>query len=90
MIKKIRPSSLKNKRKIFVHPELRKCRRMYIKVDCMKLPSKDPYDGPFEVVNRNKKYCHICQIQFSDHQDKLKYAFELSEEVYGHYDEPDQ
>ena len=62
-ISKIRPVpfSKKNNQTIFVHPDLASCDKVYVRVNRVKKPLEPPYDGPFKVITRKKKYFKIAQ-----------------------------
>lgn len=48
-----------NNNKIFVHPELSKCKFVFIRHDAHRTLLKSPYSGPFEILKRNDKYLKI-------------------------------
>lgn len=77
----IQPHS--NSRTIFIHPALRTCEQVFVRVDAVKKPLSPPYDGPFPVLKRNEK---VFVVQLADRQatisiDRLKPAFTLAEQT---------
>lgn len=83
LMNEIRPiptSHHSNNQNIFIHPELSKCKFVFIRHDAHKSPLKSPYLGPFEVLKRNEKYYKI-DVN-GKHQnisiDRIKPAFILN------------
>ena len=60
-----------------VHPELSTCTHVFVRVDAVKKPLQQPYDGPFEVVRRTDKYFIVNRNGKHDSVsiDRLKVAF---------------
>ncbi|XP_026324450.1 uncharacterized protein LOC113233542 [Hyposmocoma kahamanoa] len=80
-INALKPSSSlpphNNKRAIFVHPALRDCQQVFLRVDAVKKPLQPPYDGPYRVLRKKDK---VFVLQLPDRQatvsiDRLKPAF---------------
>ena len=42
---------------IYVPRELQSCSKVWIRTDRVKKPLEAPYSGPYEVVERQKKFC---------------------------------
>lgn len=67
------------KRKIFVHPDLRSCKKVYVRVDRVRTPLEAPYEGPYRVIKRSK---HWFKLEMNGRKDtvnidRLKPAYEL-------------
>ena len=79
---KIRSVPFRNRvsRNIFVHRDLWTCKRVYVRVDKVKIGLESPYDGPYEVVKRGKKYFHLRIKGIVDPVsiDRLKPAHEIN------------
>ncbi|KAG6457967.1 hypothetical protein O3G_MSEX010581 [Manduca sexta] len=63
--------------KIFVHPELKDCTHVFVRLDKVAKPLIQPYMGPFKVIEKSEKYFKIIQ---ADTQkivsiDRLKPAY---------------
>ncbi|XP_055536533.1 uncharacterized protein LOC129725102 [Wyeomyia smithii] len=41
--------------KAFVHPKLKDCSHVFIRVDAVKKPLQQPFEGPYKVIARNEK-----------------------------------
>jgi cleavage and polyadenylation specificity factor subunit 1 len=56
--RRIRPAPFNVKRKehIFIHPDLKTAERVFIRIDRVKKPLETPYEGPYRVLKRCKKY----------------------------------
>ncbi len=50
------PSTNHDHSKTFVHRDMQSCTHVFIRRDGIKKSLQSNYDGPFEVVSRNKKY----------------------------------
>lgn len=75
-----------SKKTIFVHPELEKCKRVYVRVDRVREPLEMPYEGPYEVIKRTKKWYELDIKGKRDavSVDRLKPAHEfVNQEVSG-------
>lgn len=77
-----KPTNWTAKKRIFVHKDLRDCKKVYIRVDRVKQPLEAPYEGPFMVKRRHKKYFVILKNGKEDAVsiDRLKPAYEMSTE----------
>ncbi|XP_055522871.1 uncharacterized protein LOC129717051 [Wyeomyia smithii] len=68
--------------KVFVHRELKDCRYVFLRIDMVKKPLQQPYQGPYEVVKRDEKIFDL--IINSKQQrvsiDRIKPAFLLKED----------
>lgn len=82
VLKNLQPMPRKNSGKVFIHPALQDCGKVYIRIDRVRQPLEPPYEGPYMVKKRFKKFFII---EFPDGKedsvciDRLKPAFELSE-----------
>lgn len=63
--------------RIFIHPELKDCTHVFVRVDKVSRPLTQPYMGPFKVIDKTDKYFKI--IQADTHKivsmDRLKPAY---------------
>ena len=84
-IDKVKPTKASNhhtSEKFFVQKELGKCTHVFVRNDTVRKPLQPPYDGPYEVLERNEKYFKIkinnrtTKISI----DRLKAAFITVEE----------
>ena len=79
---KIRPPPFKHKNNtsFFVSPDLFTAKKVYLRVDRVKEPLELPYEGPYEVLKRRKKYFKLRLPKKDDFVsiDRLKPAYELS------------
>lgn len=72
-----KPTSHRDSRTIFVHPELKTCKNVFVRNDVMRKCLQPPYDGPYPVIKRlNKGFI----VQLPGRQslisiDRLKPAF---------------
>ncbi|XP_062557960.1 uncharacterized protein LOC134222827 [Armigeres subalbatus] len=48
-----------SKPKVFVHPKLKDCTHVFIRIDSVKKPLQQPYEGPYEVLQRNEKFFDV-------------------------------
>lgn len=48
-----------SKQKVFVHPKLKDCSHVFIRIDSVKKPLQQPYEGPYEVLQRNDKFFEL-------------------------------
>lgn len=85
---RIRPAPFlhKTRSNIFVHPDLKTCKKVYVRVDKVRLPAEAPYDGPFEVIKKASKYFTIRLKNGKEDTvsiDRLKPAYELNDSVAG-------
>lgn len=60
-----------------IHSDLFSCPYIFVRVDAVKKPLQHPYDGPYRVLSRNKKYFVIDKHGTRDsvNIDRLKPAF---------------
>ena len=75
------PSSNHHKQKIFVFKEMKDCTHVFVRKDGYKKPLQPNYEGPFEVLKRDKKYFTL-KIKNNEKVisiDRLKPCFQLSE-----------
>lgn len=75
----VRPAPFLGRKKqhIFVHPDLSTCERVYVRVDRVRQPLEQPYEGPYRVVKRTKKYFTLLMNGKEDSVciDRLKPAY---------------
>ena len=71
-----------NSKKVFVHKDLESCNKVYVRVDRVKKPLEAPYEGPFLVISRKKKYFRIDRDGKKDTVsiDRIKPAYEFHDE----------
>lgn len=50
------PSSNHSKQKVFIHKEMETCTHVFVRRDGVKKPLQSNYDGPFEIVSRQRKH----------------------------------
>ena len=69
----------KTKNVYYVPRDLFTAKRVFVRVDRVKQPLEMPYDGPFEVIKRHKKYFVVRLSKGVDSVsiDRLKLAYEL-------------
>lgn len=76
------PTSNHASQNVFVQKELTTCTHVFLRDDTVRAPLKSPYDGPYEVINRNDKNFDIRIggkiIKVSI--DRVKAAFILNED----------
>lgn len=81
-IRRCRPAPFNHKRqeKVYIPADLKTCKKVYVRVDRVRLPLEAPYEGPYEVKKRGKKYFRIEMERGDDvvSIDRLKPAYELS------------
>lgn len=82
-IRKFRSMAIRENKNgnIFIHPDLETCSHVFIRNDAVRRPLQPTYDGPFRVLDRNRK---VYYIQMSNRKvhisiDRLKPAYCLSE-----------
>jgi hypothetical protein len=71
------PTSNHANNKIFVQKDLKTCTHVFLRDDSVRSPLKTPYDGPYQVLNRNDKTFEL-QIQNRKVRvsiDRIKVAF---------------
>ncbi len=82
--RKVRPAPFRQKKgeRIFVHPDLATCRRVYVRVDRVKAPLESPYTGPHTVLKRTPKWYKVDVDGKSDtiNVGRLKPAYELADD----------
>ncbi len=76
------PVQHKSSKSLFIHKDLWTCKRVLVRVDRVKYPLHSPYDGPFNVIERRKKYFKIDLNGKEDTVsiDRLKPCYELADE----------
>lgn len=86
-ISQLRPkvSIHSNTKSVFVHPDLRTCTHVFIRNDAVRPPLTPPYDGPYEVVQKNEK---VFTVQLPNRQsqvsiDRLKPAYLINSPTLG-------
>lgn len=66
-----------SKERVFMNPRLKNCSHVFVRIDAVKRPLQQPYEGPYEVVKRSDKYFEI--LVFGKKQvvsvDRVKPAF---------------
>ena len=81
--REVRPAPFKHRPRgqIFMHPDLMKSSKVYVRRDRVKAPLEAPYDGPFTVIKRNNKWfrLNIDGTQQDINIDRLKPAYTLDE-----------
>lgn len=50
------PTRFEQKLKVHLPDELKRCKKVWVRVDRIKRPLESPYSGPHEVVSRNDKF----------------------------------
>ena len=72
--------------KVFVDAELKSCTHVFVRVDSVKRPLQHPYEGPYEVVQRDDKFMDVL-ISGKPHRisiDRLKPAFTCNSHLREH------
>ncbi|XP_036317503.1 uncharacterized protein LOC118732482, partial [Rhagoletis pomonella] len=61
MMDKVRPVPTSNhaNKKVIAQKDLQACAHVFLRNDLVRKPLKTPYDGPYEVLNRNDKTFEI-------------------------------
>ncbi|XP_077302699.1 uncharacterized protein LOC143923073 [Arctopsyche grandis] len=69
-------------RATFTHKDLNKCPAVFLRTDAVRQPLQQPYEGPFEVVERTPKtfVIRIRQKEVRVTVDRLKPAYVLNDE----------
>lgn len=83
VLRDLKPAPFKHRRKekIFIHQDLDTCKRVFVRVDKVRVSLEPPYQGPYTVIKRNKLFFEIDidgkteTISIS----RLKPAYELDE-----------
>lgn len=84
VVKNLRPvpASRHGSKDIFIHRDLFKTTHVFLRVDSVRRPLQQPYQGPYKVISRKDKFFtieingkHVCVSV-----DRLKPAFLLAEE----------
>ena len=87
-IRKISPMATKWKsnRKVFVPQDLHTTDQVYVRVDRVRSPLEPPYEGPYKVIKRRKKYFIIEKNGKNEviSIDRLKPAYQLSTDTDNH------
>lgn len=71
-----------SKQTVFVSRDLSKCSHVFVRIDAVKKPLVQPYEGPFKVIKRHDKYMDV-QINSKVQRisiDRIKPAFVCEEE----------
>ncbi|XP_038117090.1 uncharacterized protein LOC119769231 [Culex quinquefasciatus] len=63
------------KPKVFLPKDLTTCDFVFVRVDHVKRPLQQPYDGPYEVVNRSSKFFDVRIGGKEKRIDRIKPAF---------------
>lgn len=71
-----------NNKHLFVHKDLSTCTHVFIRTDAVKKPLQPPYEGPYQVIDRNNKVFTIKlpQREANISIDRLKPAYVLQEQ----------
>lgn len=80
------PETHKSRNKPFVAPELKTATHVFVRHDVVRRPLQTPYDRPFKVVSREKKYFNV-SINGNTKNisiDRLKPAFLLKDDTVQH------
>lgn len=86
-MRQVRPTPTAHhvKNKVFIHKELEDCSHVFVRVDRPRKPLEQPYEGPFEVIDRLSEYLYKINYKGRPTQiniDRLKPAFlEVEEEA---------
>jgi transposase InsO family protein len=88
ILRPVRPTR-HGQRNVFVFKDLETCSHVFVRHDAVKTPLQQPYDGPFEVVERHEKHITILRSgqKVVVSIDRLKPAFVLADTAQDH---PDQ
>lgn len=46
----------KQQQRTFIHRDMRECTHVFLRIDAVKTPLQQPYDGPFKVIKKYEKY----------------------------------
>lgn len=67
----------------FVNKELSRCTHVFVRNDAVKTPLQCPYDGPYQIVQRNEKFfkLNIRGRESTISVDRLKPVYMLHEEM---------
>lgn len=78
-----RPVPRLTSRNFFVHLHLYSCKKVYVRVDRVKMPLEMPYEGPYIVLCRSKHWFELKIGNKTDtvNIDRLKPAYELNHKV---------
>lgn len=74
-----------NKRTLFVHEDLHTCKQVFIRNDAVKKPLQPTYDGPYTVLERNKKTFKLLLPERRSAVisiDRLKPAYTVNEDIH--------
>lgn len=84
------PTSNHSSSKFFVQKDLASCTHVFLRDDSVRAPLKAPYDGPFEVINRNDKNfdIRIGEKIVKVTIDRVKAAFMATEDTQQNISEP--
>lgn len=79
------PSAHHSKRKVFAHKTLYTCTHVFVRVDAVKKPCEQPYEGPYEVLERISDFVFKIDVKgvpTTISTERLKPAFfEKSEHI---------
>ncbi|GFW86883.1 hypothetical protein TNCV_2810381 [Trichonephila clavipes] len=72
-----KPPKHHGKRPVFIHPGLLEATHVFLRLDMLRRPLQQPYDGPFKVLQRKDKvfFLHINGKRVSVSIDRCKPAF---------------
>ena len=76
------PRRARRKEAVFVHPDLHDATHVYLRVGRVRRPLEPPYDGPFRVIKRTKKWFRISIADKEEDVsiDRLKPAYFIDED----------
>lgn len=70
-----------DKQQVFTHPALGTCSHVFVRIDAVKRPFIQPYEGPYKVEKRSAKFfkVNINEKHINITIDRLKPAFIISD-----------
>lgn len=68
----------------FIHPALKDCKFVFVRVDRVRSPLEPSYEGPYEVLSKNEKYFAVKM-----NQRESKISIDRLKSAYIYNDEPD-
>lgn len=72
------PTAHHSKRKAFTHKTLHTCTHVFVRVDAVRKPLEQPYEGPYKVIDRPSDYVFMIDVKgqpTSISTERLKPAF---------------